>query len=420
MKTPNQDTRVVKMKGKVNIRQIQPADEPAVINLHRNHYWRGNCLLLNPAFYNWQFAQPPESAAAGGDQSVVAVDEEGQLLSFLGVVPVGATFQGWPIKAAHLITWLSAPEARGRGVGLSLMTYMTENFDFLFGRSVTPAALVIYQRLGFRYFASCTRWVGILDPDVSVSLAVEPSELSRKRANARTLPAGESVPAYIVGGVPSGAESLAAEILSEGTTFHRTNDYFAWRYENHPYFRYEFLSLGTPSSPEGVAVIRTEDVSGRTGRVLRVVEFIAAPAHSRRLAAAIFAYGREQRCAYADVFGMSEHFVAGFVAAGGFNTLEEPELRLPYLLQPWDANTDPPGLLFFGPRRDSPNGELGPADDISMIHVSKGDGNMDWPSWVPTIGDGSIAPSTKVANSQNIKMNETISEHRDIFAEEES
>src|SRR6185369_15605669 len=127
------------MNGTVNISPIQPEDEAAVIELHENHYWRENCLLLNPDFYRWQFALPPDSAAAGGDQSVVAV-EKGRLLSFLGVVPARASFRGRPLKAAHLSTWLSAPEARGRGVGLLLMTYMAESFDFLFGRSVTPAA----------------------------------------------------------------------------------------------------------------------------------------------------------------------------------------------------------------------------------------------------------------------------------------
>jgi GNAT superfamily N-acetyltransferase len=364
----------------VNIRQIQPGDEAAVIDLHRNHYWRDNCLLLNPGFYRWQFAQPPDSAAAGGDQSVVAVDSEGRLLSFLGVVRARASFRGRAIKAAHLITWLSSPAARGRGVGLALMSYMTQTFDFLLGRSVTPAALAVYQRLGFRYFQNCYRWVGILDPEAALSLAVEPSELSAKRAHARRIHEGEAAPVYFVGESPCGAESLAADVLSDSTAFHRTNDYLSWRYEKHPYFRYEFLFVGDASKPEGVAVLRTEDVSGRAGRVLRVVEFIAAPADSCQLATAVFAYGREQRCAYVDCFGMSEYFVAGFVAAGAFSTLEEPDLRLPHLLQPWDADTDPPGLLFFGRRDVGPN-VLGPVDDITRIHVSKGDGNMDWPSW---------------------------------------
>jgi hypothetical protein len=275
------------------------------------------------------------------------------------------------------------------------MTYMTQKFDFLFGRSVTPAALAIYQRLGFRYFKSCYRWICILDPQMALSLAVEPSELSAKRAHARKVNEESLAPAYVVDKSPLGAELLAANVLSDSIAFRRTTDYLTWRYEKHPHLRYEFLFVGDASKPEGVAVVRTEDVAGRAGRVLRVVEFIAAPADSRQLATAIFAYGRKQGCAYVDVFGMSEHFVAGFIAAGGFSSLEEPDLRLPHLLQPWDADTDPPGLLFFGRRDVGLHSVPGPADDISRIHVSKGDGNMDWPSWVPTNEGGTIAPLTK-------------------------
>ncbi len=363
------------------------------MELHQSHYWRENCLLLNPDFYRWQFSQPPDSAAAGGDQSVVAVDDDGRLLSFLGVVPERASFRGLPLKAAHLITWLSTPEARGRGVGLSMMSYMTQRFDFLLGRSVTPAALRIYQRLGFRYFHGCFRWIAILEPEAALSLAIDPSELSAKRAHARRIDERESVPPYVVGELPSGAESLAAHVLGDSITFDRTNDYLSWRYEAHPHFHYEFLFVGASEKPEGVAVLRTENVSGRTGRVLRIVEFIAAPANSCALARAIFAYGRNQGCAYADCFGMSERYVAGFVAEGGFSTIEEPALRLPHLLRPWEADMDLPGLLFFGRRSTVPEGALGPADDISMIHVSRGDGNMDWPSWSSAV-EGGIAPST--------------------------
>jgi hypothetical protein len=108
----------------------------------------------------------------------------------------------------------------------------------------------------------------------------------------------------------------------------------------------------------------------------------------------VLSHGREQGCAFADVFGMSEQFVAGFVAAGGFNVAEEPDLRLPHLLQPWDPNVEPPGLLFFGRRDPARDGGIGLADDVSRIHVSRGDGNMDWPSWVPAAGSPALAPPT--------------------------
>lgn len=384
------------MQDSVAIRLIEPGDEAAVTELHRKHYWRGNCLLLNRDFYRWQFELAPDSLAAGGDKSVVAVDAaSGQLLSFLGVVPARALFQGKPIRAAHLITWLSAPEARGRGVGLAIMKYMTSEYEFLFGRSVTPAALAIYRRLGMRYFLSCRRWLAVLDAEATLSLAVEPDDASRKRAQARAVRVQDAVPAHVDRRVPEGADSLASEVLAGALSFERTHDYLQWRYQSHPYLKYEFLSVGGTSELEGFAVVRVEDVSGRPGRVLRVVEFIATRLHSLKLARAVFHFGLTQGCAYADMFGMSERFAAGFVAAGGYDSMEEPELRLPHLLQPWDPATEAPGLLFYGKRDEGWEGGLRPADDISMVHVSKGDGNFDWPSWVPTAEGNLIAPQTE-------------------------
>jgi len=378
----------------IRIRTIRPSDQVAVMDLHREHYWRSHCLLLNPDFYRWQFVEPPESLEEGGDQSIVAVDDDGQLLSYLGLVPMPASCCGRSLRAAHLITWLTPPVARGRGVGMRLMSHVVERFDFLFGRSVTPAALAIYQRLGFRYFRVCSRWAIVLDAKSTQGLAVDPSETSAKRAAARAVRLDKPPAFSVATQVPLGASALFARVLSASTAFKRSQEALAWRYEKHPYFRYVFLTLGELDELLGVAVVREEDVRDRLGKVLRVVEFVAQPEHSRELAEAVAAFGLEHGCAFADVFGMSEHFVSGLVSIGGFNLLEEPDLKLPYLFQPWDADRDPPGLLFYG-RRDGLTGQPGPVDDVTRIYVSKGDGNMDWPSWVPSADGHSIAPPTR-------------------------
>jgi len=364
------------------------------MELHREHYWRSHCLLLNPDFYRWQFVEPPGSIGEGGDQSIVAVDGDGRLLSYLGLVPMSASCCGRSLRAAHLMTWLTAPAARGHGVSMQLMSHVVEQFDFLFGRSVTPAALAIYQRLNFRYFRACSRWVLVLDPKSTQDLVVDPSETSAKRAAARAvLP--DKPPAFsVTTQVPPGASALSKRVLSASTAFERSEENLKWRYQRHPYLRYVFLVLGEPDEPLGVAVARVEDVRGRPGKVLRVVEFIAQPEHNRELAEAVAAFGLEHDCAFADLFGMSERFVFGLVLIGGFNVLEEPDLKLPHLFQPWEADLDPPGLLFYG-RRDDRTGQLGPADDVTRIYVSKGDGNMDWPSWVPSAEGRSIAPPTR-------------------------
>lgn len=385
------------MEDVVTIRKIRPEDEPAVTELHRRHYWRSNCLLLNRNFYRWQLLLPPESAAAGGDQSVVAVDKRGQLLSFLAVAPASAVFRARPMKGAHLISWLSPPEARGRGIGSAVISSVIDQYDFVFGRSPRPASLSIFKRLGFRCLVSCRRWLAVLDPEAAVRLAVDANGASAKRAAARKIDIRGAAEGRIDRTVPPAAASLATEVLTDSTAFERTHDYLGWRYEMHPFFDYRFLSINGSREPTGFAVVRIEDVSGRSGRVLRIIEFIAAPQNSLSLANAVLSYGSEQQCAYADMFGVSERFVSGFLAAGGFDAAEEPELRLPHLLQPWDPSIEMPDLIFYARRDDRLAGGIGPADDMSLVHVSKGDTNLDWPSWVPTADGNSFAPKVERA-----------------------
>jgi hypothetical protein len=270
-------------------------------------------------------------------------------------------------------------------------------YDILFGRSVRPDSLSIFTRLGFRCLVPCRRWVAVLDPDAAVRLAVDPGDMGIKRAAARKVGIQDSTEAWIDSRVPPGAASLAAEVLTNSTTFERPHDYLKWRYELHPFFDYEFLSIGHPRQPAGFAVVRTEDVSGRSGRVLRIVEFIAEPKNSVTLANAVLRHGLAEQCAYADMFGMSERFVSGFLAAGGFDAVEEPELRLPHLLRPWDSRVETPDLLFYARKDAGYAGGIGPADDMSLVHVSKGDTNLDWPSWVPTADGYSFAPGVEQA-----------------------
>lgn len=381
------------MDQAILLRTVQPADRCAVMDLHRQHYWRSHCLLLNPEFYRWQFELPPDQAAAGGDQSLVALDDEGRLLSFLGLMQARCSWHGRILRGAHLISWLAAPEARGQGLGRQMIASLTERFDFLFGRSLTPAALAVYRRFGFRYFPQCSRWIAVLDPEATLRLAVDPSGDAARRAQARRVPEGTPEKYGISRQMPAGAPSLAQRVLSQCLTFDRTEAHLRWRYEQHPYLHYDWLWVGDVQAPDGVAVVRVEDVSGRPGRVLRVVEFFAAPAHAVRLAAAVFAFGRDQQCAFADAFGMSERFVAGLVASGGFHTLEEPELPLPHLFQPWSPESEAPGLLFFGKHGAAAESGIGCMDDVSQVHITKGDGNMDWPSWHPAGSAVPLAPA---------------------------
>lgn len=368
----------------VHVRTIVADDWTGVAELHRQHYWRPYCLLLNRRFYEWQFESLPRRRG-GSDASLVAVDGSGTIRGYLGVVEMAATRQGRSLRGAHLITWLIDPAAQGVGLGMRMMRTMTERYDFLFGRSVTPAALTVYQKLGFRYFPRCLRWLAILDADAALELAINPTVATRRRLRARQGDYAAGSGAVLHQSPPTQVEAIEQYLSSAAIAFDRNQGFLTWRYAEHPYLTYQYLTIGDPA--QAMAVLRVERVPGGPRSVLRVVDFLATPERAADLGRAVVAHGSAQGCAYLDAFGMSERFVAGLLAAGAFLDDEEPELRLPHRLQPIDPDVAPPGLLFFGSSRTEP---IAPHLDKSSLYVAKGDGNLDWPTWTPQ--GGSIAP----------------------------
>ena len=367
------------MDGTITIRPVTPADHPAMRSLYAEHYWRPHCLILDEAFYDWQIRRPPLSQKRGGDQSLAAFDEQGRLLAHLAHFPHPVWVRGAEQVGTYLISWLTHPDAQGRGIGTATMAQIQTLGTVSMGRSLSPPSRAVLMKRGFRYLTRCQRWVGILDAQSCKALMIEPNDLALKAAKRRQMP-DRAGPACQTSRVPpSGAETLAWDVLSQGVSFARSQEYLRWRYSEHPRLTYDFHWLGSERRPRAWAVTRTETILGRPGRALRIVEFVAPPEASRDLAAALAAWGREQGCAFLDCFGLAERFVVGLVAAGGWNTLEEPELRLPTLLAPWDAHDDPPGVLLDSSR--DPRSGLAPTDDASSFYLSKGDGNMDWPSW---------------------------------------
>ena len=359
-------------------RNIRPTDRESLTELYREHYWRPHCVLMNPSLYRWQLEQPPESRRKGGDQSIVAVDKLGRVVAALSLFPMSVWNHGTERTGVHLISCLNHPEVRGQGVGSTIVAMMCDRYAFRMGRSLSPASQSVYAKFDFRYLQHSQRWLAILDADRAAPLVIEPHAQTTKRLKARQVQRVSPRHYQVSNRPPTGAGSLTWKVLRSATTFARTPEYLVWRYTQHPIHNYRFITLGQAFQPEGMAVVRCEQVKGRPGQVLRILEYIAEPEHQVALAHALFDYGREQGCCYADFFGMSEKFVAGFIAAGGFHWQEEL-IRLPHLLQPWDEHDSPPGWLFSSPR--DPLTGIAATDDMSNYYVTRGDGNMDWPSW---------------------------------------
>ncbi len=123
-----------------------------------------------PDVLRWKYLEPEQP---GGDtkailpRSYLARDETGQIIGHLGLCRT--TFEGQALSALggkastiHIIDWLGSPEHRA--VGTSLMRKAHEGVLTQFGLGVSPAALVVGERIGYELRGLVPVYVRILRP----------------------------------------------------------------------------------------------------------------------------------------------------------------------------------------------------------------------------------------------------------------
>ena len=125
------------------------------------HWQRDHVLARDAELLQWQHRMPNE----GGQLSVLTAHEAGRLLGILGIIQFEFCLRGQRLSGAWLTTWVSAPEARPKGVGLGLLKRVLDgSYAFVGTLGVSPSALKIYGSLGFTAWESIPRWIRVMTP----------------------------------------------------------------------------------------------------------------------------------------------------------------------------------------------------------------------------------------------------------------
>jgi GNAT superfamily N-acetyltransferase len=346
-------------------------------SLYDNH-WRPDYVVMRPDFYDWQFRRNPFLPDDLEEGSVMAV-EDGEVIAYLGLIPVPFRIGSEVVQGVYPSNWLTHPRIRNRGVGAYLMAKAFERWPVVVGTSLAPNARTIYERLDFRYVDRLHRWILILDPEEAASL-LPVEHQSSPALRARTVSIVSGSPAYRV---HRGAYGALADRLWDDLTEElpvasvRNARYLNWRYAEHPDFDYEALVVGGQDRWEGLAVVRTERVANSAVRVLRILEFMALQSGQEELALSVIGRAVDEKCAFADAFGLSGRPVRGLLEAGAFRENQESGFNLPFLFQPTDH--DRTGMNFVA--RSSVSYRGAPAHlDLSDWYLSKGDCDQDRPN----------------------------------------
>jgi GNAT superfamily N-acetyltransferase len=245
----------------------------AVAAFYRTN-WQRRIALGLPAFYRWQFVNAPESH--GSDHCCVALDQD-EIVGVMGLNPRSFVLAGAPRASAELTTWVVAAAARGRGVGRAILAWLMERYDVLFGPGITEAALPLYLDVGFHHVRHLPRFTRVYRADLG-----EPFVRATARGR-EVLRRSRPKPALRVAVEAIGVEDvagLAQEHLRELNHYVRDAASLAWRYRDHPVFKYEFYRVGGAvvgqrhDEVDGVGIVHVMECFGEARALPDALSFI--------------------------------------------------------------------------------------------------------------------------------------------------
>jgi hypothetical protein len=333
--------------------------------------WERRIALIDQRFYDWQFKSAPTSV--GLDQCMIAYDSDrGMIAGVMGLNERPFNLAGIPTGGAELTTWVVAEEYRSAGAGAKILSRIQAKYDVLIGMGISPMAVPVYLRSGFRYLAAIPRFVRVYNYDaVSRVSKADPlaGKLARQWLNTRSEP--YNVAEY------SGAEaeSLFDRLATSYNLFSRDSRHLSWRYAAHPTFNYRIF-LVRPKGGASVAFVALRIESAIPGlTICHVLDCVGDDAAMDAAFSCIDDICRSENIDVADFYCTSGRVNKYPLSCGWFSTLDDKCLTFPHLFHPLEIRTPATTSLIYWAKRN-----LSEMCDFSNLYITKQDADLDRPT----------------------------------------
>jgi GNAT superfamily N-acetyltransferase len=335
-------------------------------------HWPRPMALQVENFYRWQFVMPPENE--GQDCCVVAM-RGSQVLGIMGLNRRTFLLDGNSVKAAELTTWVVSEQARGHGIGRSIMQSLQATYDLLIGFGISRDAMPIYTTHGFRHLAQIPRYFRIYD----IEKVRAASEIDRLGERLQQQWSTQDEVEFNVQKVDAKDLAAAGAHASQYANLYlRDAASLAWRYTDHPVFEYEAYLVhpndaGQADSPGMAVILRRDEVDGIC--MLHIVDMFGDPACAGAAIAFVDCHAKAHGSAFADIT-MGHSAMAGeLLSRGWFSTNDDYFFQLPHLFYPFELRTPATTSLVMWSRE-----ERAKAFDFGRLYMSKGDLDLDRPT----------------------------------------
>ena len=333
-------------------------------------HWARPICLGREDFAAWQMCGAPESQ--GLNASVVAV-RGGQLLAAMGVTPATFNLDGTALAGAELTTWIVLPGARGLGIGQRMLAHLQTQYDILAGAGISAAALPLYLGVGFAFLAQVPRFFHIADFQKVRAFVDAPDaafRLTTKRQQAGPFRQWQATPCSSAALAPQAAIGAMSQAF-----FRRDALGLAWRYDQHPTFRYEAFSLRSrDTAGHGMGVVLREDMAVNTP-ILHLVDLFGDARDAAAALSFVEAKAVRRGAAFVDFSATAGALTALVRARGWSSAVDDPLVELPSLFHPVEMRRPTTTSLVLWSREGRAR-----LFDFGRLHLTKGDLDLDRPT----------------------------------------
>jgi GNAT superfamily N-acetyltransferase len=274
------------MKKEIKIRQYYRSDEKQSIDLLLSKLPSRAAQAAFPARqkrWRWQYYDNPNYPDGEPVLWVATMDEK--VVGIVCPLAVGLKTPRGIVMGSWCNDWIVSAETRGTGLGRKLEEKWQHTFPVALGRGWSDRAYEVSVTLGFATVAGFwTGWFVLSRPAFARRLhrlkeyrnlrrlLMLPPRLSLRR------PKPEAGEISVSSGMPNGTGDLWARV-SEAYAFavDRREAHLRWRYEDHPAYRYEFVSLSESEGLKGLAVVRVSEGPQPVGVITELMVDPARP-----------------------------------------------------------------------------------------------------------------------------------------------
>ncbi len=251
------------------------ADEESIIELERL-VW-GTAEEATPEYFQWLTYMNPSGQAI----TYIAKDDSGTVISMHIVLPVPAILKGKQIQAGISINIATHPDCRRKGLSTRVAKSVYQDakessIDFLFSVPNSVSKGLFTGKNGFVELSNPLMLSSWIDPSIflfqhgfnrleKLSKLLSKPFLNHSRKNFQSKNRIRFLESL---------EGLRLEQILEPVDFciAPDTDWLKWRYESHPFRKYEYAIVGKPDFPEVFMIFHVIEQYGRA----LIMEFLVA------------------------------------------------------------------------------------------------------------------------------------------------